>query len=276
MSDQTLFGNDQVNQQVTPANNGGQQPTNVPNANPYADLLQGIRNETGAPKYATVEDALKALPHANSFIEQLKREKAEADAELTRLRGAADKTTELERTVQELLNRANNGSDKNQGVTPEEIAEVVNRTLTQRDTEASAKQNQATVIQNALKAFGTKEEAEKKFIEAAQVAGLSVKEFNDLAAKSPKVVLTMMGVTEQAVQRQHTTAPGASVVNTAGFTPAQESFVGRNKERTNVGASTSELQVERQRANKMVEELHAAGMTVHDLTNPKIYKKYFG
>lgn len=273
-TDQSLFA-DQTNTQVTPASNGSQQTPNVPNANPYADLLQGIRNETGAQKYNTVEDALKGASHAQTFIQQIQQEKLQLQQKLDELAGKQSKEAELERTVQELLSRVNDGSNQ-KVVTPEEIAEVVNRTLSQRDTETTAKQNQATVIQSSLKAFGTKEEAEKKFIEAAQAAGLSVKEFNDLAAKSPKVVLTMMGVTEQPVQRQTTTAPGASVVNTAGFTPAQESFVKRNVNPATVGASTSELIQERHRSNKMVEELHAAGLSVHDLTNPKVYKKYFG
>lgn len=275
MTDQSMFGN-QSNTPVTPDNNGTPAGTNAPNVNPYADLLGTIRNEQGVPKYGSVEDALKALPHANSFIEQLKREKAEQEAELQRLRGVADKTTELERTVQELLNKVNDTSNQKLPPTQEDIAELVNRTLTQRDTERSAKENQAAVVATATKAFGTQEEAGKKFIQAAQEAGLSVPELEALAARSPKAVLKMMGVSEQPVHKQGTTAPMTSQVNTAGFSPAQDSFVKRNDASVSVGASSSELNEERIRSNKMVEELHAQGMSVYDLTDPKVYKKYFG
>lgn len=274
MSDQTMFG-DQTNSQETPANNGVQQNTNVQNVNPYADLLGSIRNETGAQKYNSVEDALKGASHAQTFIQQLQQEKLEMQRKLEELSGKQSKEAELERTVQELLSKVNDTSNQKQSITQEDIADLVNRTLTQRDTQKTAQENQTSVVNAATKAFGSKEEAGKKFVEAAQEAGLSVQEMEQLAAKSPKAVLKMMGVTEQATHKPQTFAPGSSVVNTAGFAPAQESFVGRNKIQVTVGATTGELREEQGRSRKMVDELHAAGLTVHDLTDPKVYKKYF-
>lgn len=272
MSDQTIFNGE--NKEVTPQNQGTPAGVNPQNANPYADLLKGIVNENGAQKYNSVEELAKGAANAQEFIKQILAEKRELEAKVAQANSAQSKQEELERTVQELLNKTANISDQNKGLSQEEIAELVNRTLTQRDTQQSAKQNQQTVVAAAAQAFGT--DAEKKYIEAAQEAGLTVEEMNQLAAKSPKAVLKMLGVTGQPAQKQGTTAPGSSAVNTAGFTPSQESYVKRNDKAVQIGATTSELQEERIRSNKMVEELHAAGLSVHDLTNPKVYKKYFG
>ncbi len=273
-TDQSIFNG--TNSQETPAQQTGSAPagtTTQNNSNPYADLLGSIRNETGAQKYNSVEDALKGTAHAQSFIQQLQQEKRELEQKLSQLSQKEDETTELKRTVQELIQRQDQASNQGQGLKTEDVADLINRQLTQREREVLAKQNQANVVAAATAAFGT--DAEKKFIEAAQEAGLSVEEMNSLAAKSPKAVLKMLGVSGQPAQKQGTSAPGTGI-NTTGFAPAQESFVGRNKNQVTVGASTEELFEERVRSNKMVEELHANGLSVHDLTNPRTYNKYFG
>jgi len=275
MSDQTMFSN-QTNTPATQDNNVATAATSVQNNNPYADLLGTIRNEQGVPKYNSVEEALKGAANAQTFIQQLLQEKRDLESQVQAKQTDANKQAELERTVQELLNKVNDSSNQKASVAPEDIAELVNRTLTQRDTEKSAKENQAAVVATATKAFGTQEEAGKKFIQAAQEAGLSVQELEALAARSPKAVLKMMGVNEQPINKQGTTAPMSTHVNTAGFSPAQDSFVKRNDVSVSVGASSSELNEERIRSNRMVEELHTQGMSVYDLTDPKVYKKYFG
>ena len=65
-------------------------------------------------------------------------------------------------------------------------------------------------------------------------------------------------------------------MNTSGLAPHQETFVGRNKESAVMGATTEDMRRESDRSKKMVEELHAQGLSVHDLSDPKVYKKYFG
>lgn len=276
MSDQTIFGTQ--NNQADPATQTNQgspaAPNTQQNANPFADLLNGIRNESGSPKYGTVEDALKGAAHAQAFIDQLKREKAELQAERDRLAGVADKTTELERTVQELIQKSQERTQTGETLTPEQIAELVTRTLTEKETHKSAQENLNTVVSTLQREFGA--DAEQKFYAKAQELGMTKAEINQLAASKPKAVLTMLGVSGQPAQKQGTTAPQSGSVNTAAFQPKQDSFVGRNKEIVSVGATASELQREAFRAKAMVEELHEQGMSVHDLSDPKIYNKLFG
>jgi hypothetical protein len=42
------------------------------------------------------------------------------------------------------------------------------------------------------------------------------------------------------------------------------------------GASDHEVREESLASKKMVEEVHSQGLEMYDLTDPKVYKKYFG
>lgn len=276
MTDPSIFGENQNQQQTTSANTGTAAGTNVTQDNSFADLLGMIRNETGAPKYKSVPEALNGLAHAQTFIEQLKAEKAESDRKLAEALNVANKTEALESTVQELLRKQAeaSGSTGQQALTAEQIAELVNQTLTANDTKKTATQNINEVIAKTQQQFG--QHAEAKYLEAAQELGLTVKEMNDLAAKNPKLVLKALGVSGAPAHKQNTGAPILTQVNTAGFQPHQDTFVKRNETKLQLGATHDELLAETRNAGKMVEEIHAAGMSVHDLTDPKVYFKYFG
>lgn len=254
---------------------------NANNSNPLETLLAGIKNESGAQKYASVEEALKGAAHAQDYIAQLKREKDEADRQAQEARRIAEESKgqlseqeTLKRSIQELTQKyAEQSSNSGTALTPEQIAELVNRTLSQKETASKAQANVASVI-DAMKAkFGDK--AEEVFLNTANDLGLTVAEMNDLAAKSPKVILKSVGVSGvQANQPSHI-APGSSVLNTAAFTPKQDSQIKRNSQLTSVGATTQDVMNEAKNARNMVDEVHAAGYTMYDLSDPKVYRKLF-
>lgn len=276
MSDQTsIFSNN--NQETTPPqnNSGTSNTANVQTGNDFADLLNQIKNERGEPKYKTVADALNGLLHAQNFIPTLLSEKEQKDAEIARLRVEAEKARTLEETLAALTSKQEQAHNTNAPVIDEKtIAELVNRQLTQAEQAKLAQANISSVVSSLQSAFGS--DAEKKYNDAAAEAGLSVQEMNALAAKSPKAVLRMLGVTQQsAPQKQNTHFPQSSSVNTAALTPNQDSFVGRNPKSTLIGATTQDLQEASLRAKKMVEELHAQGKSVHDLTDPKVFFNTF-
>lgn len=271
MSDPTIFGNPNTATPATPPVNATQTP------DPYANLLGMIVNEQGVQKYNSVEDALKSVAHAQSYIAQLKAEKAELENKVQTVQVDVSKQAELERTVQELLSRQSSAAPANPAapaVDPNAIAELVNKTLEQRTAAERAQANQKEVATQLLTKFGA--EAEAKYNAAAQELGLTVAEMNEFAAKSPKAVLKALGVSEQPAPKPNTFAPAPSAVNTAAFQPHQETFIGRNKEKSRIGATTRELNQEAARARAMVDEIHAAGASVHDLSDPKVYFKYFG
>lgn len=265
MADQaSIFGQQPVDTTVT--------QTAAP-INPLATLLADIKNETGAQKYATTEDALRGAAHAQEYIRTLQREKADADAKLAALTATGDRTAELERTLADLMQKVNKPAEPATNVpTGDDIAAIVAKTLESRSAAEKAKANQDAVATALLKQFGT--EAESKYNSAAQELGLTPQEFNELAAKSPKAVLKALGV-EQAAHKLQSFAPTGSELNTAAIQPHQDSFVGRNQKKTNIGATSEDMFQEARNSRSMVDELHAAGLTTSDLSDPKVYAKYF-
>jgi hypothetical protein len=268
MADQaTIFGQQSADTTAT-------QQTATQTQSPLATLLADIKNEQGAQKYATPEDALRGAAHAQEYIRTLQREKAEAEARLQTLSGQADKTAQLEATLAELMQKVNKPAEPASNVpTGDDIAAIVAKTLDSRSAAQKAKENQDAVANALLKQFGA--EAEAKYNSAAQELGLSPQEMNEFAAKSPKAVLKALGVSEQAAPKQNSFAPASSTLNTAALQPHQDSFVGRNKAPQSIGATTGELHAEARNARSMVDELHSAGLTTADLSDPKVYAKYF-
>lgn len=273
MSDQASIFTEQSSG-TTPPNTD---PSKV-NANPdtrLTDLLNEIKNERGEPKYKSFEDAFVGLKNAQAYIPDLKHTLAEKDAEIARLKAEADSIAELKETVRNLTERSSSNGTPPSGLNEQDIAELVNRSLdtnlTQREQRASAQKNVQTVVDTLKESFGA--DAEKKFYEKATELGMTVQEFNALAAKSPKAVLSTLGVTVKATQPFQSTS---GTVNSQAFTPKTDTFVGRNQKSTSVGATSQELAEESRNANAMVEELHKAGKSVHDLSDPKVYFKLFG
>lgn len=232
-----------------------------------ATLLGNIKNERGEPKYKTVQDALKALQHSQEYIPSLKQKTDELEAELQSARAAAAKVDALEQAVLQLTQRQETSQNTPASFNAEQIAELVNRTLTKTQQEAAQQTNLTTVVSTMKQVFGDK--AEEVFYNKAKELGLTTAEFNSLAAKTPKAVLELIGVGKST---QTSNTPG---INTAGFQPKKDSFVGRNTKSALSGASSADILQERENVKNLVTELHEQGLTVHDLTDPKTYFKVF-
>lgn len=264
MSDQTIFNGN------TPA---GTPPANTPqNDDPNANLLGMILNEQGQQKYQNVTEALKGAAHAQAYIAELKRQLQEAESKAAANIASKEKQDELERTVQELLNRQSQTPTSGPDLDPTKLADLIEQTLTKRQMADLAKANQAAVVAELTKAFG--EQAEEKYKAAAQELGISTADLDVMAAKSPKAVLKALGVEAKPVSHSNV-APPPTAVNTAGFQPHQDSFVKKNTNQIGVGATTQDLHAEAQRAKQMVDELHKNGLEVGDLSDPKQFFKYF-
>lgn len=275
MPDQaSIFGSNQENTDTNPNPPAGSNPANVQAPDPVATMLLNIKNENGEPKYKDLNTALQALQASQEYIPTLKTQMETEKAEAQRLRLEVARLSTIEETVLALTQRqqAPTGTPP-VGLDEGQIAELVNRTLTAKEQQATSAANVQSVVSTLQSVFGT--DAEKKFIEKAQEMGMSVQEMNTLAAKSPKAVLSMLGVTGQSAPKPNTSATQGTV-NTSAFQPNPQTFVGRNNKSMMIGATTQDLQMESKAANQMVEELHAQGLSVHDLSDPKVYNKYFG
>lgn len=265
MTTDNIFGNNQS--PTDPATT----PTTPNPLEALANQLAAIKNENGEQKYKTLDDALKALQHSQQYIPQLTKTLAEKEAELAQAKAAASKVEELERSVQQLMSPsepAEQSTNAQPAITPEAIAALVKQTLTQTQVEQTASQNLATVVQAAKTAFGDK--ADEMFYSKAQTLGMSKEAINSLAATSPAAVLELLGIKQGA-----TPAKPSSGFNTDGFTPNKDTFISRNKNSMLLGATSQDLAEEGRNARAMVDELHSQGLSIKDLTDPKVYFKHF-
>lgn len=273
MSDNSIFPNQNSGVDQTPTQSGNSN-TQPPQDNALTTMLASIRNEAGEQKYKTVEDAIKALGHSQAFIEQLKQEAATARAEAERAKAEASKIAEMEKAVQELLQGSK--QPPAQATPPNvideaSIANIVQKTLTETQQKTVREQNLSQVVKKLQEKFGAT--VEDEFYGKAQELGFSKAEINDLAAKSPAAVFRIFGINDGG--KQPTAAPNQSSVNTTGFQPNQNSYVRANSKSTLSGATTQEVMDEQRASRQMVDELHAQGKSVHDLTDPKVYFQVF-
>ena len=276
MADQPSIFNgnapDNTNQD-TPSDTSNVQ--NTPSNDTVANLLKDIKNERGEQKYKDPLEALNGLKHAQEFIPQLKNQLADKDSELSRLREEVERLKNIQASV-DALTQSNSTppATPQASMTEEQIADLVARTLTKKEQEAVQQQNLSTVVSTLQQVFGA--DAGKTFYSKAQELGLSQEEINGLAATKPKAVLTMFGIgADKQGTKTSFQSPMSNSVNTTGISPNSESYVGRNPKPALIGATTEDLKMATDRAKKMVEELDKHGLSISDLTNPKIYSKYF-
>jgi hypothetical protein len=272
MSDQNIF---QGTQPTGAPAGGDATPQPGSSAQPFADLLGSIKNERGEPKYKDVQTALEALRHSQEYIPTLKQEKEATDAKLAALAAEVERLKNIEQSVAQLTQQQQAQRDTPAaGVTEDAVANLVNQTLTQREIAAKKTANVSSVVAALTQKLGA--EADKEFYKKAEELGMTAEQMNNLAAQSPTAVLKLFGLEGTKPQSIPSGSPVQSSVNTAGLQPQQHSYVGRNQTSINVGATTQDLMEETQNSKKLVEELHNQGLSTYDLTDPKIYKKYFG
>src|SRR3546814_11469683 len=109
---------------VTPPE-GDKQPT--PPVDKYADLLKSIKNESGEQKYDSIEKALEALGHRQSFIPQIKSQLTEKEQELERVKAELSQRQSVEEVMQRLIAINQHGTvdpQINSGIEEQEVIKL--------------------------------------------------------------------------------------------------------------------------------------------------------
>lgn len=158
-------------------------------SNPYADLLGGIQTADGRPKYASVEDAISSIPHAQKHISTLEQELADMRAKLD----------EAARERQELIQGSRLEPQEQVQEAPQfgedQVVGLVDRVLSQREQKQVQQKNVSTVVDALTGKFGSQEAADKAYRAKADEMGISLDMMNSLAMSSPNAVLTYFGTT---------------------------------------------------------------------------------
>lgn len=173
-----------------------QQPITTPTQDPLQDLLASIKNEQGVPKYKDIPTALGALSHSQAFIDQLKLEKHQQEAEVARLKAELDKRAAVEEVVSRLAQGTSNaGTTNTEVLTPEQIAAIVSKQLEADRMRSTQVSNLQTVNQTLIQRFGDK--AGEVLSNKARELGITVQALGQLAEQSPQAVLAYFPVSPQ-------------------------------------------------------------------------------
>jgi len=179
-------------------------------------------------KYASAEEALRSVPHAQQHIKTLEEEMVQLKEELAKRKTTQELLDELKSGVRPVEN-----TTQEVGLNQDTIMEMVNRTLKQNEAKQTAKQNAATVANKFTEQFGS--EAEIVYNNLAKELNLTTSQLNDLATRSPNVVLKLAGFESKATNIARPT----SSVNTEAFSKNKPQA--ETSARVPRGASTKDL-----------------------------------
>jgi len=222
LSDESIFNSGTPATETPPVVS---QPATQANISPEIAEFVG----TGK-KYASVEEALKSVPHAQKLIPTLQEELAMVKAELEKRRTTEAILEELRSTgIQSPATPAQNS------LTPEAVQSLITQTLGQQQVKEREAQNESTVIASFTSKFGDQAEVEYKKI--ALESGLSIPEMNRLAKTSPDLILKLAGLDNK--KTVPTVGKPTSTINTAALSSNQTDS--NLSARVKAGASTKDL-----------------------------------
>lgn len=219
MSDENLFA------EVTPTSEATAAPqTQQPSLPEEVMALVG----TGK-KYATTEDALRSVPHAQAHIARLEQEMQELRERATQAKAIDD--------VYEALTSRQQGEQRATASAPivdeRFIDAVLERKLEEQKRAEEKKTNLSKVRESLTSKYG--EKAAEVFKKKAEELGINEGFLTDLAAKSPAAALELFGA--NAKEKVASAVPSGSI-NPQAFAQNQQSAPHKP---VMAGASTSDL-----------------------------------
>lgn len=193
MSDESIF-NPPADQQVVPPK-------------PEITLPDSVAELVGeGKKYASVEKALEALPHAQQHILRLEQEAIE----LREKAAKAASAEEVLRAVQELKDKPpTQGVPLDDAALAELVSNTLNKQLSVREAQAKAQTNAKVVTDALVLKHGDK--AEEVYRQKASELGITVQRLNELASESPKAALMYFNVTSTSTSHSSSTVNSSAL-----------------------------------------------------------------
>lgn len=175
-------------------------PSNIPVLPPEVAALVGE-----GKKYATVEAALAAVPHAQNHISKLEQE-------LATLRSDLEKRKTTQELLEALKTTTPETAPQSQGVGQEQIAQMVEQMMQQNEKKKSAQANLEQVTSKFKEVYGDR--AKEELSKLSVSTGLPIDELSRMATISPNSVLQLAGITNK--QSQPVPPKTVGTVNTQG------------------------------------------------------------
>lgn len=173
---------------------------------PQESYLQKLV-ETRGDNWKDPEVIAKGKLEADAYIKNLEEQLASMREDLGKQDYAAQLLQQLEGkatapTDEQPLgsNNNNNGGTNTEGntnlaVSEDDLKSLVEKTLTEREQQATAKQNISTVDNTLQEVYGT--EARNVLVNKSQELGISLERMQDLAAESPSAFFALIGEKQQ-------------------------------------------------------------------------------
>ena len=180
-------------------------------------------------KYASAEDALRSVPHAQEHIKTLEAEMAQLKEELSTRKTTQELLDEIKSGVKPAENTTQEG-----GLNQDTIMEMVNNTLKQNEQKKTAQANASQVANKFTEKYGSN--AESVYNSLAKDLNLTPQKLNELAATSPNLVLRLADL-EPTVKTNVSKSSGS--VNTEAL--SQNKTPQEISARVPKGASTKDL-----------------------------------
>lgn len=189
----------------------------------WADQLASIKNESGEPKYRDLPTAIDALRHSQQYIPQLKQENESLREELERTKAELEQRGNLDETIERLTSQSQQApsSQETQGLTTEQVQEMLEQQLSQRELQQRATSNAQKVEQAIVQMYGDK--TKDVVANRAKELGVSPTKLGSLAAENPDMVLALFNVKSQSPQGN----PSSSSVSIPPVNPPKNSEVER-------------------------------------------------
>jgi hypothetical protein len=225
LSDQDIFSSNEEVIDTPPAS---------PDA--FADLLASVKNDSGEPKYKSVEDAIKALANSQAHIRTLEAERKAQDDELAQLREKAKKVDNIDEVLAKLSAKESQEQPRQEtpatgGLTEEAIVNLVKKALDGRESEVKQKTN-LQLVQSALaEKFGDK--ANEAVRKKASELGTTPEKLGQLSVENPNLVLALFDAA-----KAKPALPSTSSVNL--HSPAAQQPLGRPEKSLLLGATSKE------------------------------------
>lgn len=176
------------------------------------DLLTSIVDESGSPKYRSVEEAIKGLAHAQEHIKKIQTENQTYRSEL-------DKRRTAEEVLEEIKASTTREERPSEQVEPDAIYDLIDKRLEARSQQEVFKRNTDLVNDKLVQKFG--EKAKDVVNSKAQEMGISTDTLKKLSAESPIAALALFGFNEQ--KGDMPVSKPANDVNTETFNPSSGS-----------------------------------------------------
>ena len=186
-----------------------QDPVQVP-VTPVFQIPEAVRGLVGeGMKYATPEDALQSIPHAQHHIETLQEEMAGLREDLSKRKAVEEVLQEINKTPT---------PEAEPQLTPEQLDALIDKRLTTKEAQTVAQSNTDSVVSKLSEVYGDKDKANEMYQQKAKDLGLSVDYLNNLTATSPMAVFELFGiksVNESPVSKINSNVNSEAVFNQA-------------------------------------------------------------